>query len=100
MMERPLLPLGGTSLMVALDLESGEVIWETPNELGWQMSHSSIMPWEFEGVKDVCLQCLWRGLRSGSRWPECRRNPLGNQLHGITRWWLLHPFVCPMERYS
>lgn len=48
---KAIIALGGTSLMVALDMESGEVIWETPNQGAWQMSHSSILPWEFEGVK-------------------------------------------------
>lgn len=48
---KAIIALGGTYLMVALDLESGEVLWETPNEMGWLMSHSSIVPWEFEGIK-------------------------------------------------
>lgn len=42
---------GGKALMVAIDCESGEKIWETPNEKGWKMSHSSIMPYTFGGVK-------------------------------------------------
>jgi outer membrane protein assembly factor BamB len=36
---------------VAKDLESGEVLWEVPNEHGWHMSHSSVVPWEYGGVK-------------------------------------------------
>jgi outer membrane protein assembly factor BamB len=40
---------GGSALLVALDMASGEVLWETPNPLGWQMSHSSVIPWEFGG---------------------------------------------------
>jgi len=42
---------GGKALMVALDCESGELLWETPNPGEWKMSHASIMPWEYEGVK-------------------------------------------------
>lgn len=42
---------GGRALVVALDMETGEVLWETPNEKDWKMSHSSIMPYEFRGVK-------------------------------------------------
>jgi outer membrane protein assembly factor BamB len=42
---------GGRALVVALDMETGEVLWETPNEKAWKMSHSSIMPYEFRGVK-------------------------------------------------
>lgn len=48
---KAVIALGGTSLMAALDMESGEVLWETPNELGWEMSHSSIVPWELGGVR-------------------------------------------------
>ena len=42
---------GGTSLLIAVDLASGEVIWETPNPDNWQMSHSSVMPMELNGKK-------------------------------------------------
>jgi outer membrane protein assembly factor BamB len=42
---------GGKAIMIAIDCESGEVLWETPNPGSWKMSHSSIMPWEYEGVK-------------------------------------------------
>jgi len=42
---------GGKALVVALDLETGGVVWETPNEKDWKMSHSSLMPFEFGGVK-------------------------------------------------
>lgn len=48
---KAIIALGGSSLMVALDLESGEVLWEAPNEMGWEMSHSSIVPWEYGGMK-------------------------------------------------
>ncbi len=48
---KAVIAVGGTSLLVALDMESGQVLWETPNPGGWQMSHSSIMPWEYRGVK-------------------------------------------------
>jgi outer membrane protein assembly factor BamB len=41
---------GGSALMVAADLETGQVLWETPNPGGWQMSHSSIMPWTYRDV--------------------------------------------------
>ena len=42
---------GGSALLIALDCESGELLWETPNKDNWKMSHSSIMPWEYQGVK-------------------------------------------------
>ena len=42
---------GGKALMIAMDCESGEKLWETPNPKGWKMSHSSIMPFTFGGQK-------------------------------------------------
>ncbi len=42
---------GGESVLVAIDCESGEIVWETPNEGEWGMSHSSIMPYEYDGEK-------------------------------------------------
>ncbi len=48
---KAIIATGGRALMVALDMESGEILWETPNEKGWQMSHSSVMPYEFGGRK-------------------------------------------------
>jgi outer membrane protein assembly factor BamB len=48
---KAIIAIGGTALMVAKDLETGEVIWEVPNEQDWKMSHSSVVPWEYDGVK-------------------------------------------------
>ncbi len=42
---------GGTSLLIAVDCNTGDVIWETPNIDNWGMSHSSIMPMTIEGKK-------------------------------------------------
>jgi outer membrane protein assembly factor BamB len=42
---------GGRSLLVAIDCETGQKVWETPNTKGWTMSHSSIMPMNFGGRK-------------------------------------------------
>ena len=42
---------GGKSLMIGVDCSSGEIIWEVPNEKGWKMSHSSIMPFNFNDQK-------------------------------------------------
>ncbi|MEZ5072270.1 MAG: PQQ-binding-like beta-propeller repeat protein [Bacteroidales bacterium] len=46
-----ILATGGKALLVALDLATGEKLWETPNPHGWQMSHSSVMPYTLNGVK-------------------------------------------------
>ncbi|RKY07684.1 MAG: polyvinylalcohol dehydrogenase [Planctomycetota bacterium] len=42
---------GGDVLMIAADCETGEIIWKSPNPNKWQMTHSSIMPVEFEGMR-------------------------------------------------
>lgn len=42
---------GGKALMIGVDCESGEILWETPNLEGWKMSHASVMPWTFGGRK-------------------------------------------------
>lgn len=44
-----LAPCGPDSLLVAVDLKTGQVRWKTPNPRGWKMSHSSIMLMEFAG---------------------------------------------------
>ncbi len=48
---KAIIATGGKALMVAVDLETGEKIWETPNPLGWKMSHSSVMPFTYGGRK-------------------------------------------------
>ena len=42
---------GDKTLVAALDLKSGETVWELPNEPGFQMSHSSIVSTELCGRK-------------------------------------------------
>jgi outer membrane protein assembly factor BamB len=37
--------------MIAVDCETGEKLWETPNPNGYKMSHSSIIPYTFGGRK-------------------------------------------------
>jgi outer membrane protein assembly factor BamB len=39
----------GDVLMMAVDCETGQVVWQTPNPDGWMMTHSSIVPMEFNG---------------------------------------------------
>jgi len=41
----------GTVLMMAVDCETGDILWETPNPDGWVMTHSSIVPMEFNGKR-------------------------------------------------
>ncbi|MBL7969067.1 MAG: PQQ-binding-like beta-propeller repeat protein [Prolixibacteraceae bacterium] len=48
---KAILAPGGTALLVAVDMTTGKVLWETPNPGNLKMSHSSIMPWTFKGKK-------------------------------------------------
>lgn len=46
-----LAPGGPEVLMMAVNAETGEPVWTTPNTPGWTMSHSSIMPMTIGGRK-------------------------------------------------
>jgi outer membrane protein assembly factor BamB len=48
---RVILAPGGKALMIAVDLASGRVLWQTPNPKGWKMTHSSIVPVTVGGQK-------------------------------------------------
>ena len=42
---------GGHAIMIAVDCATGEILWEVPNPGIWKMSHASIMPWVYQGIK-------------------------------------------------
>ncbi len=61
--DKVILAPGGTALMIAVDLATGEVLWETPNfDPRWQQSHVSILPitfadrkmYVYSGLAGVC----------------------------------------------
>jgi outer membrane protein assembly factor BamB len=41
----------GEVLMMAVDADTGEIVWTTPNTDGWVMTHSSIVPMEYNGKR-------------------------------------------------
>ncbi len=41
----------GDILMMAVDCQTGQIVWRTPNPDGWIMTHSSIVPMEFGGKR-------------------------------------------------
>jgi outer membrane protein assembly factor BamB len=45
------LGVGGTSLLIGVDIETGKVTWQTPNPKSWKMSHSSVMPMTIAGIR-------------------------------------------------
>ena len=60
--DRAIVAPGGTDvLMMAVDCETGAVVWATPNPNGWGMSHSSIMPMTFAG-KRMYVYCALGGV--------------------------------------
>ncbi len=58
---RVILAPGGDSLVMALDLESGEILWKSPNPQGWRMTHVSVAPMELAGVPSY-VYCGHRGV--------------------------------------
>ena len=56
-----LAPAGDELLMMAVDLQSGEMVWTTPNPMGWKMTHVSIVPVTLCGRKTY-VYCGHRGV--------------------------------------
>ena len=46
-----LAPAGEETLLAGVDLETGELLWQTPNSVGYKMSHSSVMPMTLGGKR-------------------------------------------------
>ena len=49
--DKAVIAVGGDVLMMAVDCESGQIIWKTPNPHGWVMTHSSVIPIDFAGAR-------------------------------------------------
>jgi outer membrane protein assembly factor BamB len=49
--DRLILGTGGEALMVAVELATGKVLWKSANPRNWQMTHSSVVPVEFNGQR-------------------------------------------------
>ena len=46
---RVILAPGGPALIIAVDCETGETVWETPNPNDWTMTHTSLTPMTLNG---------------------------------------------------
>ena len=46
-----LAPAGEEILLAGIDIATGEVLWQTPNSVGYKMSHSSVMPMTLGGKR-------------------------------------------------
>ncbi len=60
---------GGSTLIAAIDCETGKEIWRTPNLDKWKMSHSSIMPMTYMGFK-MYVYCAIGGIVGVSAMPN------------------------------
>ena len=45
-----LAPAGKDTLMIGVDVNTGKTLWGTPNDIGFKMSHSSVMPMTLAGT--------------------------------------------------
>lgn len=48
-----LAPAGQDTLMIGVDIATGQVRWGTPNSVGFKMSHSSVVPMNLSGVNTL-----------------------------------------------
>lgn len=72
---------GGRALLAGIDCATGEVVWQTPNPEGWNMSHSSIVPARLLGRR-MYIYAAKEGLVGVSAEPADR----GTVLWKTTRW--------------
>jgi outer membrane protein assembly factor BamB len=54
--DRLILAPCGRAMLIAVDYETGDTIWESPNPRGWKMTHASIVPMDFDGQR-MYLYC-------------------------------------------
>ncbi len=59
--DKVILGVGGDALVMAVDCNSGETVWQTENPNQWVMTHSSIIPMEFSGVRQY-IYCASGGV--------------------------------------
>ncbi|MBE0655538.1 MAG: PQQ-binding-like beta-propeller repeat protein [Bacteroidales bacterium] len=85
---KAIIATGGKALMIAVDCRTGEKLWETPNDKGWKMSHSSIMPFTFQGVKMYVYSAIGGACGIAAEGPDA-----GHILWETTQW--NHPVVAP-----
>jgi len=60
-----LAPGGDDALLLAVEALTGKVLWRTPNPQGWKMTHSSVMPMEFDGQR-MYVYCASKGVVGAS----------------------------------
>lgn len=86
--DQVVLAVGGKALLMGVDLETGKVLWQTPNPRKWQMSHSTVRPMELNGRK-MYVYCALGGIAGVSADGADR----GSLLWETTEW--NHQVVAP-----
>lgn len=59
--DKAIIAVGGKTLMIAVDCQTGNIIWQSPNPHNWVMTHSSIIPIDFMG-KRMYIYCASGGV--------------------------------------
>ena len=59
--DKAIIAPGGKPLMMAVDCNSGDIVWQTPNPNKWGMTHYSIVPADILG-KHMYLYCTTGGV--------------------------------------
>ena len=73
--------VGGSSLLMGVDCETGEIVWQIPNPNAWKMSHSSVLPFQILGQR-MYVYCSIGGIVGVSAAGE----NLGQVLFESTLW--------------
>jgi outer membrane protein assembly factor BamB len=56
-----LAPGGKDALLVGVEAKTGQVLWQSPNPHAWKMTHSSVVPLEFQGER-MYVYCANNGV--------------------------------------
>ncbi len=65
-----LAPCGPQVLMTAIDATTGKMAWTTPNDLGWKMSHGSVVPMTLLGRRMYVYGALGGAFAVAADGPE------------------------------
>lgn len=76
-----LAPAGEETLLAGVDLETGELLWQTPNSVGYKMSHSSVMPMTLGGKRTF----VYAGI-GGVCGISAEKNDIGTLLWHTKQW--------------
>jgi outer membrane protein assembly factor BamB len=63
--DKAIIATGGKTLLVAVDLPTGKVAWESENPRNWQMTHSSVVPMDLDG-EEMYVYCASGGIVGAS----------------------------------